>query len=198
MKRFLNVGCGPRHIAVRTKGFDPLEWREIRLDIDPNVDPDVVGAITDMSGVATGSMDALHSSHNIEHIFAHEVPTALGEFHRVLGPDGFVLLTCPDIQTVCEAVVQDKLLEPLYISAAGPIAPMDILYGHRASVAQGKVYMAHKCGFTYSVLTRAFLDAGFGTMIGGRRPLNFDLQLLAYKTLRSEEWMQESAAVYMT
>jgi hypothetical protein len=198
VKQFLNVGCGPRNIAVKTQCFNTPEWHEVRLDIDPGVEPDVVGAITDMGSIATGSMDALYSSHNIEHIFAHEVPIALKEFHRVLNPEGFVVIHCPDIQTVSEAVLNDKLLEPLYVSPAGPIAPIDILYGHRASVAQGKVYMAHKCGFTYSVLVRAFLDAGFGSMIGGRRVANFDLRLLAYKAIQSEEFMQANGAVYLT
>ena len=46
----------------------------------------------------------------------HEVPIALREFYRVLKEDGMVVITCPDLQSVCEAVVQDKLLEPLYKS----------------------------------------------------------------------------------
>jgi predicted SAM-dependent methyltransferase len=38
-------------------------------------------------------MDALYSSHNIEHVFAHEVVPTLKEFRRVLKPDGFVVIT---------------------------------------------------------------------------------------------------------
>ena len=59
-------------------------------------------------------MQAIFSSHNIEHIYPHEVNASLLEFNRVLSNDGFVVLTCPDLQSVCEAIVQDKLLEPLY------------------------------------------------------------------------------------
>ena len=43
------------------------------------------------------SVDAVFSSHNIEHLYPHEVPLALKEFMRVLKPDGFVLMTCPDL-----------------------------------------------------------------------------------------------------
>jgi ubiquinone/menaquinone biosynthesis C-methylase UbiE len=153
--------------------------------------------MTDMSLVATGSMDALYSSHNIEHIFAHEVPIALREFHRVLNPEGFVVITCPDLQTVCEAVAHDKLLESLYVSASGPIAAIDILFGHRASMAGGNQHMAHKCGFTYSTLQVAFLEAGFASMIGGRRLAGFDLWLLAYRTSRSEEFLRETGPIYL-
>jgi hypothetical protein len=197
MKNFLHVGCGPQTKWNIQKGFNSEQWQEVRFDIDPAVKPDVVGAMTDMSRVATGSMDALYSSHNIEHIFAHEVPLALREFHRVLHPDGFVVITCPDLQTVCEAVAQDKLLESLYVSASGPIAAIDILFGHRASVARGNPHMAHKCGFTYSTLQGALLEAGFGSMIGGRRLAGFDLWLLAYRSRRSEEFLKEAGPIYL-
>ena len=86
MKTFLHVGCGPQTKAHIQKGFNTTRWHEVRFDIDPNMKPDIVGAMTDMSLVPTASMDALYSSHNIEHVFAHEVPIALKEFHRVLNP----------------------------------------------------------------------------------------------------------------
>lgn len=197
MKRFLHVGCGPQTKTNIQKGFNTAGWQEVRFDIDPNVKPDIVGAMTDMRLVPTASMDALYSSHNIEHVYPHEVSIVLKEFHRVLKADGFVVLTCPDIQTVCEAVVQDKLLEPLYVSPAGPIAPLDILYGHRASMAQGNLHMAHKCGFTYSALLGAFLQAGFACVIGGRQTLAFNLWLLAHKQGQSEKFLQEIGAVYL-
>ncbi len=62
------------------------------------MEPDVLGTMTNMSAVATGSVDAVVSSHNIEHLYPHEVPLALAEFVRVLKPDGRVLITCPDMQ----------------------------------------------------------------------------------------------------
>jgi len=55
---------------------------------------------------------------------------------------------CPDLQSVCALVAQDKLLEPAYVSPGGPIAPMDILYGHRLSLAQGNLYIVHRTAFT--------------------------------------------------
>ena len=92
-KTLLNVGCGP---VGRIHGFKGFEgWNEVRLDIDPAVEPDVLGTMTDMSAVATGSVDAIVSSHNIEHLYPHEVPQALAEFLRVLKDDGLVLITCP-------------------------------------------------------------------------------------------------------
>ena len=180
MKKFLHVGCGPQNKSG-LKGFSSSDWNEVRFDIDPKVNPDIQGTLTDMSQVGSGSMDAIFSSHNIEHIFPHEVPVALAEFNRVLKPEGIVVITCPDLQSVCEVVAQDKLLEPLYESPAGQISAIDILYGHRAAMQHGNYFMAHKCGFTYSTLGGAFLDAGFKEIFGGRRPTIFDLWLVAFK-----------------
>jgi predicted SAM-dependent methyltransferase len=83
----------------------------VRLDIDGSVEPDVLGTMTDMPAMADASVDAIFSSHNIEHLYPHEVPIALGEFLRVLKPDGFAIITCPDLQSVCALVAKGKLLE---------------------------------------------------------------------------------------
>jgi len=196
MKTFLHVGCGHLN-KFRCKGFDNDNWKEIRLDIDENVNPDIVGTLTDMKLVETGSVDAVYSSHNIEHIFPHEVPIALREFYRVLKEDGIAVISCPDLQSVCEAVAQDKLLEPLYESPSGPICPIDILYGSRKMIAKGNEYMAHKGGFTYSTLNRAFFEAGFKFQFGGRRPGGFDLYLVAFKQKKSEEEVTKIATPFL-
>lgn len=197
MKKFLHVGCGSAKREHTTKGFNDGTWQEIRLDIDPGCAPDVVGTITDMKSIESGSVDAVFSSHNIEHIYPHEVAPALKEFLRVLSDDGFVILTCPDLQSVCSAVANNKLLEPLYQSAAGPIAPLDILYGHRASLENGQYFMAHKCGFTYSVLLGAFLSSGFRAAMGGARPTAFDLWITAFKKEKTIDEMKPYVAAHL-
>ena len=98
MNTFIHVGCGPNRKQQTTRGFNMPKWNEVRFDIDPSVQPDLLGTMTDMAAVATGSMNALYSSHNIEHLYPHEVPVALQEFVRVPSDDGFVVLTCPDLQ----------------------------------------------------------------------------------------------------
>ena len=193
MKTFLHVGCGPQNQS-QIKGFDNDDWKEIRFDIDENVNPDIVGTLTDMKLVKTGSVDAVYSSHNIEHIYPHEVRIALKEFYRVLKDDGIVVITCPDLQSICEAVVNDKLLEPLYKTDEGlPISPIDILFGWRVPIAQGNEYMAHKGGFTYSVLNTAFFEAGFKARYGGRSQNDWNLFLVAFKQKKSEEEIKKIA-----
>ena len=186
MKTFLHVGCGNNNKSD-LKGFNNDNWKEIRFDIDKDVNPDIVGTLTDMKLVETGSVDALYSAHNIEHIYPHQVPIALREFYRVLKEDGIVVITCPDIQSVCEIIAQDKLLEPLYESPIGPISPIDVLYGSRKQIAGGNEYMAKKGGLTYSVLNGSLYEAGFKARYGGRRPRGYDLFLVAFKQKIPEE-----------
>lgn len=197
VKIFLHVGCGTKRKEQTTRGFASPEWQEVRLDIDPAAKPDIIASITDMSIIPDGSMDALFSSHNIEHLYAHEVTVALKEFWRVLKPEGFAVITCPDIQSVSELVAQDKLLEPCYVSPAGPIAPIDILWGHRPSLASGNYYMAHKVGFTQSVLVGILRHVGFASIASMRRGSPFfDIWALASKSQRSEEEMRKLASLH--
>ena len=79
-------------------------------------------------------------------------------------------------------VAQDKLLEPAYMSPAGPIAPIDILYGHRPQIAAGNLFMAHRCGFTRRVLEGTLNAAGFMAVVSvARAAPYFDLWAVALK-----------------
>ena len=198
VRNLLHVGCGPKRKSATTRSFNLPEWSETRLDIDPTVSPDVVGTMTNMAAVGTGTMDAVFSSHNIEHLYPHEVSVALAEFLRVLNDDGFVVITCPDLQSVCKLVAEGNLVDTAYTSPAGPIAPLDILYGHRPPMARGNLYMAHRCGFTAKALSGTLIAAKFSrvaVMARGRAPF-FDLWALASKSPRSEAQMRELAAAH--
>jgi hypothetical protein len=197
MHTLLHIGCGPKRKHQTTRGFNTEQWHEIRLDIDDAVSPDVTGTMTDMSAVATSSIDAIFSSHNIEHLYPHQVPVALAEFLRVLNDDGFAVITCPDLRSVCALVAEDKLTEPAYTAPAGPIAPIDILYGHRPPMAKGNLYMAHRCGFTEKVLTATLQAAGFKTVASLTRPQHFDLWAIASKSQRTEDQLRALAQQHM-
>ncbi len=180
MKRLLHIACGPQNKSS-LYGFAGVEWTETRLDIDPGVQPDILGSMTDMAGVPDSHFNALYTSHGIEHVYPHEVHAVFSEFVRVLADDGFAVITCPDLQSVCEQVARGNLAEPLYISGMGPIAAIDILYGHRDSIAAGNHYMAHRGGFTSATLAAQLSAAGFRTSIVWRRPQHFDLWAVVWK-----------------
>ena len=160
-RQLLHVGCGKADRDRLPVYFQNPQWQEIRLDIDPGVSPDIIGSVTDLGMVCGASVDAIWSSHNLEHLNSFEVPRALSEFRRVVKPDGFVLISLPDLRAIARLIADDHLTEPMYDSAAGPISPLDVLFGHQASLAQGNHYMAHRTGFTGRTLGQALLDAGF-------------------------------------
>ena len=161
----LHVGCGAADPAkLPAAFFPPGAWRELRLDIDPGVSPDIVASITEMPMVAAASVDAVWSAHTLEHLASHEVPVALAEFHRVLAPGGFVLVTMPDLQQVAELVAAGKLEDAAYVSAMGPIAALDMLYGFRPALAAGNAFMGHRTGFTAGTLAVHLQNAGFQTV----------------------------------
>ena len=196
IKNFLHIGCGTLKKENTTPGFNTPEWNEIRVDIDESVNPDIIGTMTNLSSIESCSVDAIFSSHNIEHLYPHEVPVALSEFLRVLKPNGFFVVTCPDLRSVCKLVADDKLTETAYISPAGPIAPIDILYGFRRAMENGNLYMAHKCGFTQKVLGATLSDAGFAKVATLERPEHFDLWAIATKNDIGFEEIKKMAALY--
>ena len=100
---------------------------------------------------------------------------------------GFAVITCPGLQAVCALVAEDKLTEPAYTSPAGPITPLDILYGHRPPMSRGNLYMAHRCGFTKKVLTATLQASGFKSVASmSRGHPYFDLWALATKAKLNE------------
>jgi hypothetical protein len=65
------------------------------------------------------------------------------------------------------------------MSSMGPITPVDILYGHRDSMAKGNIYMAHRYGFTLKTLRNAFSAAGFSSFAGFRQMPGYALWAVA-------------------
>jgi cyclopropane fatty-acyl-phospholipid synthase-like methyltransferase len=171
-KKLLHVGCGPYRAEALPPELRTEEWQEIRLDIDPNVNPDILGTITDLSAVEDNSVDAVYSSHNLEHIYDYEVPTALAEFKRVLKKGGLTWLVVPDMQIAAEWVVKGDIDDqPLYISPGGPVKALWMFYGIGTSIP-GIPYMAHKTGFTASSLQNQLTKAGFTNLDLSRGEFN--------------------------
>jgi hypothetical protein len=170
----LNAGSGG-HGALPAF-FDG--WRQIRVDVNPEVRPDLVASITDLSAIPDGDVDAVWSAHCLEHLFAHEVPLALGEFRRVLNDTGFACIIVPDVQTIAEWIASDRLHETIYESSSGPVTAHDMLWGYGPAIARGEITMAHRCGFTPSVFLRNLDGANFGEFALRRRS-NLELAALA-------------------
>ncbi len=178
-RQVLNAGSGSRSARQVNGLFRGSGWREVRIDVDARTQPDVVGSITDMADFADASFDAIWSSHVLEHLYGHQVPEALAEFQRVLHADGFAVISSPDLEAVAGALLDRGVDHVIYVSPAGPITPLDVLYGHRASIERGQHSMAHRTGFTCDMLGELVLEAGFNEVVATRR--GYDLWVLALK-----------------
>ena len=186
MKNLLHVGCGYNTKENTLKYYDD-EWKETRVDINPDVNPDILGTMKDLSNVQNNYYDSVFSSHSIEHVYIHEVNTVLKAFYRVLKQNGFLVITCPDLKSISKLIVEDKLLEVAYESPAGSINPADMLWGHSNSIKEGNEFMAHKCGFTKKTLMGVCTNANFKSVAGIERPKLFDLWVVAQKNKIEKE-----------
>lgn len=188
-KRMLNAGSG----ATVAKRIAPLlssgDWEEVRLDVDSAVNPDIVGSVTELSQLfPASSFDGIWCSHVMEHLFAHEVHPTFVQFREVLKPDGFALIMCPDLEAVAKHVLDHGLVNIAYVSAAGPIRPLDMIYGHSRAIEDGKYHMAHRTGFSTERLGNLLLGAGFQTV--AVRSENFEICALAQMEKADSEGIQ--------
>jgi predicted SAM-dependent methyltransferase len=157
----LNVGSGPQTIINIHPCFRSVNWREVRVDVDPRVKPDIVASATDLSQIDDHSIDAIWSSHQIEHLERFEIRLCFEEFRRILKPGGFALIATPDISQIAELILKGRLNKTVYTSPSGPITPLDMIFGHGASIALGNRFMAHKTAHTEDSLGDALLTSGF-------------------------------------
>jgi predicted SAM-dependent methyltransferase len=191
IKRLLNAGSGPGTAQRIARMIVDYGWEETRFDIDPDVKPDVLGSILALSGAfEPHSFDAVWSSHVLEHLYAHEVYPTLRQFHEVLKPDGFALIMSPDVESVAQFIVEHGIAAIAYHSPAGPIRPLDMLYGHSRAIEEGRVYMAHRTGFTAERLGNLLLMAGFPTVSVSTQ--NFEVCALALMLEADGEAIQKS------
>lgn len=161
--RVLNVGGNTKAIPLpaRYEG-----WEHILLDIAPGPDVDIV---MDAKALAltwkhSGQYDVVYCAHNLEHYHAHEVDLVLQGMRFALVPDGEVHIVVPNIGQLMVEMIENKLdLEDvIYESAAGPITPLDVLYGWGKEIEEsGNPFFAHKTGFTATRLHRVLEAAGF-------------------------------------
>jgi SAM-dependent methyltransferase len=166
-KVVLNLGSGSAD-GLRTLPYFE-SWKELRVDVNPEVEPDIVASAVDLGDCEDGAVDAVWSSHCIEHLLPHEVPLALKEIRRVLSPAGFALIVVPDLQAVAAWVAEDRLHEVIYESPAGPVTAHDVIFGFGPAIERGETCMAHRCGFTPTLMLERLQEARFAQILLRRR-----------------------------
>jgi hypothetical protein len=74
------------------------------------------------------------------------------------------------------------------------IAALDILFGHRPSLAAGNTFMAHRTGFTGETLGAALINAGFAAVLVQRDTAAFSLDAVAFRSSPAKEELESAQA----
>ncbi len=82
----INLGCGERKL----EGY-------INIDLRQTPATDLVCDITEGLPYANNSVELIETYHFIEHISENEAVKLLRECHRVLIPEGKIIIECPDL-----------------------------------------------------------------------------------------------------
>ena len=160
--------------------FNAEEWQEVRVDSRPQYKPDMVANVASMPQIANGSYQGAYFPHTLNRFYAHQVPIILKEMYRVLEVEGSLLISAPDIQKIAENISLGVLEQPLYGSAVGGVAAIDLLYGFRPAIEKGDIHGAQKTAFTIRTLAEKIKEAGFLSIQMKRE--GFIIWAMAYKS----------------
>jgi hypothetical protein len=192
MKKLLDVGGASSAVPLPAM-YLYQGWEHLRLDIDPAVEPDIVGDARQLVDAAPATYDAIYCSHNLEHYHRHDVIKVLQGFAHVLKDEGFAHLRVPDLSGLMRLVVQKNLDvdDALYTSDIGPILVRDVLYGHGLEIERsGSDFYAHKTGFTQKSLTALLHECGFRCVLAGVGAL--EVRAFAFKSRIAAETVNPS------
>ncbi len=90
----LHLGCGTK----RLPDF-------VHVDIRPEVKPDIVASVTDLSIIKDNTVELIYFCHGLEHIPYAGVQDVLSEWRRVLKPGGVLRLAMPDMEAMAEMYI---------------------------------------------------------------------------------------------
>lgn len=169
-KKLLNVGCGDRHIRKLKPYFE--NWEEIRLDLYDE-SADIKCDIVTLKDVQDSTVDCVWASHVIEHLYWHELSETFNNFMRVLKPNGFAVITVPDLGSISE-LIKDNLTDPMIHG----LAPIDFIFGSRELHERDGIGQLHKTGFTSKSMEQILNKLNIKAFI---REYNYQIYAVCYK-----------------
>ncbi|MDP2143559.1 MAG: methyltransferase domain-containing protein [Gallionella sp.] len=96
---------------------------------------------------ASDTVDAIFSSHVLEHLFIDEVERLISECRRVLKPGGVCRVVVPDLEKI--------------VALYDPNDPRKFITDIYEVATRSAVKNSHHCAFTGAFLTSLFTQAGF-------------------------------------
>ncbi|MBT9544098.1 MAG: class I SAM-dependent methyltransferase [Candidatus Sericytochromatia bacterium] len=189
-RKFLNVGGSSK------RGELPAHFAGMEhhlLDILPGPDVDLCSDARLLTEQPRADYDALFCSHNLEHYYEHEIPQVLAGFKHMLSPTGFVHIIVPNLQQAMGHMAV-RMAEPdavLYLSSAGPVRYLDLIFGHGPQIARKGEPYAHKFGFSPKLLKKVLKAAGFEWRKVIAMTDLFEIHAFATVSNQPADWIRE-------
>jgi predicted SAM-dependent methyltransferase len=139
-------------IRLHLGGWEPKEGWTI-VNIENRAGVDVIGSCTDLSMFADGSVSEIYASHVYEHLgYQSELPMAFSEAKRVLEPNGYLRISVPDLEILCNMFLhyRTQVNQQFYIQRMMMGGQMD-------------EFDFHKTGFSQNILIALLNDHKFHT-----------------------------------
>ena len=143
----LNLACGEKY----WEGYVNVDLP----DNDCKVQPDVEADVTDLP-FDDGYADEVHAIHIVEHFPRGKIGDVLAEWLRVLKPSGKLVVECPCLDYVLDAMTKYKENQEVYMRC------MLALYGDTFS-GYGK-HMNHHWCYSINEMATVLADVGFKGM----------------------------------
>lgn len=120
------------------------------LNIQPGDGVDYVGDINDLSQFPDGAFDVIYGSHVLEHISQGNMVHTLSGLYRILGPNGKLMISVPDLEVLCKLFVDPEL------DKAARFHIMRMMFG-----GQTDPFDFHYIGLSYEILLEYLQAANF-------------------------------------
>lgn len=156
----LNVGSGQR----------PFSKPWLNVDVQERWKPDVVADGSHMPMFQDGSAELIVLHHVLEHFGCGEGDGMLRECHRILRPDGKLIVTVPDMRILAHGLLAGRITEETYLIN---------IYG----AYMGDEADRHKFGFTTMTLSDTLHAAGFYPVVP------FDFRFLTGADIAKDWWI---------
>lgn len=172
----LYIGVGPRpihpqHLLAMEKLMPTFGFSDWDLIDKYVVEPGTLNYDATSLPYDDASVDAIYTSHLLEHLGFKEVQSALVEWKRVLAPEGKLMINVPDMEWAAGMLLQMRGLnfntsvEEPYKSIFTfkesdlfntPQMMMEVIYGNQDHEGE-----FHKSGYTKESLKKILEDQGF-------------------------------------
>jgi len=125
------------------------DWKILDRQVGDHVD--YVGSAIDLSQFEDNSIEAIYAPYILQRFnYTRELPTALKEWHRVLRFGGQLMISVPDMPTLCRLYLKDE------VSLEQRFRIMRMMFGDQVDEQN-----YHKVGFSWEYLFALLAQVGF-------------------------------------